>query len=62
MTLTQSAASLERPISPAAYYYFSVYNWLRYQDDKEARAGALVSLQRAVKADPESAYLRLETG
>ena len=60
MLLTKSATSLERRISPAAYYYFSVYNWLRYQEDKEARSGALLSLQQAVKADPESVYLRLE--
>lgn len=60
MTLTKSATSLKRQISPAAYYYFSIYNWLRYQDDKEVRAGALPSLEKAVKADPESAYLRLE--
>ena len=60
MALTKSATSLEHPISPAAYYYFSVYNWLRYQEDKKARGGALLSLQNAVKADPESAYLRLE--
>ena len=60
MTLTKSATSLERPISPAAYYYFSVYNWLRHQDNKEARVAALTSLQKAVQADPESAYLHLE--
>ncbi len=60
MTLTKTATSLERPISPAACYYFSVYNWLRYQDNNKARSGALLSLQKAVKADPESAYLRLE--
>ncbi|HDS15103.1 MAG TPA: tetratricopeptide repeat protein [Proteobacteria bacterium] len=46
--------------SPEAAYYFSVYNWLRYQDDKESRAGALLSLQEAVKVDSASAYLRLE--
>ncbi|MEA1922854.1 MAG: tetratricopeptide repeat protein [Pseudomonadota bacterium] len=60
MTLTKTATSLERQISPAAYYYYSVYNWLRYQDDKEAQAAALTSLQKAVQADPESAYLHLE--
>ncbi|MBN2809441.1 MAG: tetratricopeptide repeat protein [Deltaproteobacteria bacterium] len=46
--------------SPAASYYFSVYNWLRYQDDREARIAALQSLEKAVKADPDSVYLRLE--
>lgn len=60
MALTKTAPALEHPVSPAAYYYYSVYNWLRYQDDKRVRAGALLSLQKAVKADPESAYLRLE--
>ncbi len=60
MTLSKTATVLERPVSAAAYYYFSVYNWLRYQGDNKSRAGALLSLQKAVKADSESAYLRLE--
>ncbi|MBN2706985.1 MAG: tetratricopeptide repeat protein [Deltaproteobacteria bacterium] len=46
--------------SPGAAYYFSVYNWLRYQDDKESRVEALLNLREAVKVDPGSAYLRLE--
>ncbi len=60
MKLTKSAAPLSDGVSAESLYYFSVYNWLRYQKGNEARAGALQSLERAVKADPDSLYLRLE--
>jgi tetratricopeptide (TPR) repeat protein len=60
MTLTKSAPDLSGRVSSESLYYFSVYNWLRYQNSGKARAGALNSLSRAVKADPSSLYLRLE--
>ncbi|RLB70693.1 MAG: hypothetical protein DRH03_06795 [Deltaproteobacteria bacterium] len=60
MTLTKSAVVFPDGVSAESLYYFSVYNWLRYQNSNEARAGALQSLKRAVKSDPGSLYLRLE--
>lgn len=60
MTLTNSAAVLPGRVSSESLYYFSVYNWLRYQNSSKAQAGALHSLTRAVKADSSSLYLRLE--
>lgn len=60
MTLTNSVVAFPGGISSESLYYFSVFNWLRYQNSNEARAAALQSLGRAVKADPGSLYLRLE--
>ncbi len=60
MTLTKSAVVFPDGVSSESLYYFSVYNWLRHQNSKEARAGALESLKRAVKSDSDSLYLRLE--
>jgi len=60
LTLTKQAPAVAPASSPAALYYFSLYNWLRLQGGRKAQATALESLRRAVKADPDSLYLRLE--
>jgi len=60
MTLSKSVPAFPGKVSSESLYYFSVYNWLRYQDNSKALAGALSSLKLAVKADPSSLYLRLE--
>ena len=60
MTLTKSAPAIPGGVSSESLYYFSIYNWLRYQGDSRIRGGALHSLKMAVKADPGSLYLRLE--
>ncbi len=60
LTMTKRAPAVEAPSSPAAFYYFSLYNWLRHQPGRQARETALESLRKAVQADPDSLYLRLE--
>ncbi len=60
MTLTKSAPAISGGVSSESLYYFSVYNWLSYQNNSQSQEGARHSLQRAVKADPGSLYLRLE--